>query len=77
MTKSLLLVNDQNSVTMQHANETRFGTAGTILWAIDENMGTNLQAFLHRLSENTTAIRFSKLNYKKKKKKNLFGQDAV
>ena len=39
MTKwgTLLRVNDQNSVTIQHANE-------TILWAIDENMDTNLQA---------------------------------
>ena len=36
-TQNLLRVNDQNLV----------------LWAIDENMGTNLQAFLHRLSENT------------------------
>ena len=37
---------------------------GTILWAIDENMGmgTNLQtqAVLQRLSENTTAITFCK-----------------
>ena len=45
---------------------------GTILWAIDENMGTNLQAvtsinFVHRLSENTkTGITFCK------KKKNIF-----
>ena len=32
-----------------------------VLWAIDENMGTNLQAFLHRLFENTkTAITFCK-----------------
>ena len=32
-----------------------------VLWAIDENMGTNLQAFLHRLSENTKkAITFCK-----------------
>ena len=37
---------------------------GTILWAIDENMGTNLQAFLHRLSENTkTTITFCKKNF--------------
>ena len=44
-TPNLLRVNDQNLV----------------LWAIDENMGTNLQAFLHRLSENTkTAITFCK-----------------
>ena len=36
----------------------------TILWVIDENMGTNLQAqaFLHRLSENTT-IKFCKWDF--------------
>ena len=51
-TPNLLRVNDQNLV----------------LWAIDENMGTNLQAFLHWLSENTkTAITFCK-NKKKIKK---------
>ena len=34
------------------------------MWAIDENVGTNLQAqaFLHQLSENTTAITFCKRN---------------
>ena len=43
MTKSgtLLRVNDQNLFTFQHANERGLGT---ILWVIDENMGTNLQA---------------------------------
>ena len=43
-----------------------------VLWAIDENMGTNLQAFLHRLSENT-------ITFCKNKKKNFFfkfGQGA-
>ena len=40
--RSLLRVNDQNSGTIQHVNETRSGP--TILWAIDENMSTNLQA---------------------------------
>ena len=58
MTKSgtlcLLRVNDQNSVTIQHANETR---SGHNFVAIDENVGTNLQAqaFLHRLSEITNS----------------------
>ena len=37
---SLERVNDQNSVTIQHAKR----GIGTVLWAIDENMGTNLQA---------------------------------
>ena len=44
MTKwgTLLRVNDQNSATIQHANEMR---SGHNFVAIDENMGTNLQAF--------------------------------
>ena len=41
---------------------------GTILWAIDDNIGTNLQQFSHRLSENTeTAITFCKKKLKTKK----------
>ena len=48
MTKSgtLLRVNDQNTTKIwsQSSMRTKRGL-GTILWAIDENMGTNLQAF--------------------------------
>ena len=38
---TVLRVSDQNLITIQ---QTKRGL-GTILWAIDENTGTNLQAF--------------------------------
>ena len=58
-------------IRSQSSTRTEQGLS-TILWAIDENMGTNLQtqAFLNQLSENTTAITFCKC--KKKKKLNTY-----
>ena len=64
MTKrgTLLGVNDQNSVTIRHANETRSGH-NYFVGDFDENTNLQickqLQAFLHRLSENTKTV----LNY--------------
>ena len=58
----------KSKIRSQSSTRTKRGL-GTILWAIDENMGTNLQTqtFLHRLSENTTAITLIFVNEKMKK----------
>ena len=68
---TLLRANAQNSGTIHHATKQDLGI---ILWAIDENIGTNMHALyctVHELSENTkTEIIF-------KKKKIQFGQGAM
>ena len=64
MTKpgTLICVNEQNSVTIQHSDETRF----------DENMGTNLQTYYKHFYIGCLKTQNIILQKKKKKKKKYF-----